>query len=77
MNDDTDTLSDDINNIRTSDDKLFQDPPPKDDCPLCMQPVPFHPSVCDVGTIHTCHVVESPYVKGALWLHTEQCLREN
>ena len=51
MNDDTDTLSDDINK-NISDDKLFQDPPPKEDCPLCMQPVPYAIGLCDVGTTY-------------------------
>jgi TPR repeat protein len=52
MNDDTDILSDDINKMSTSDDKLFQDPPPKEDCPLCMQPVPYAIGLCDVGTTY-------------------------
>ena len=52
MNDDTNTQSGDINNISTSDDKLFQDPPPKEDCPLCMQPVPYAIGLCDVGTTY-------------------------
>jgi len=52
MNDDTDTLSYDVNNISISDDKLFQDPPPKEDCPLCMQPVPYAIGLCDVGATY-------------------------
>jgi len=32
------------------DDKLFQDPPPKEDCPVCMQPMPFSNGVAGVET---------------------------
>lgn len=28
-----------------SDDELFKDPPPKEDCPLCMQPMPYSISI--------------------------------
>ena len=37
-----------------SDDKLFQDPPPKPECPICMLPIPFADEVrrlCDVVRI--------------------------
>jgi len=31
-------------------DELFKDPPPKNDCPLCMLPMPFAADVCGVST---------------------------
>ena len=31
-----------------SDELLFQDPPPKEDCPICMLPMPFASGVCKV-----------------------------
>jgi len=32
-----------------SDEKLFQDPPPKEDCLICMLPMPFANGACGVG----------------------------
>ena len=37
------TISDNDN-----DELLFKDPPPKEDCPICMLPMPHHSSMCDV-----------------------------
>ena len=34
----------------SDDDPLFQDPPPKEDCPICMLPMPVNSGVCDVHT---------------------------
>lgn len=34
------------------DDKLFQEPPPHIECPICMLPMPFHSSICDVKTAY-------------------------
>ena len=31
-----------------SDDKLFRDPPPKEDCPICMLPMPYTNGMCGV-----------------------------
>ena len=31
------------------DDKLFKDPPPKEDCPICMLPMPFDYGMCGVS----------------------------
>lgn len=36
--------------LEVSDDKLFQDPPPKEDCPICMLPIPHDMEVCGVST---------------------------
>ena len=33
-------------------DQLFQDPPPKKDCPICMLPIPYASEVCEVGTAY-------------------------
>ena len=68
--DDIDALSDDINKMSTS-DELFQDPPPKEDCPLCSNRYRMQLGYV-TWELHTCHVVESPYVKDVLWLHTGQ-----
>ena len=32
-----------------SDDELFKDPPPKEDCPICMQPMPYASGLCGVN----------------------------
>ena len=32
---------DSLDKMAISDDKLFQDPPPKEDCPICTLPMPF------------------------------------
>ena len=34
------------------DDKLFQSPPPKRECPICMGPMPWHPAVGNVGATY-------------------------
>ena len=34
--------------VSISDDKLFQDPPPKEDCPICFLPMPYTSGLCDV-----------------------------
>jgi len=36
-----DLSKDGLDKLAISDDKLFQDPPPKEDCPICMLPMPF------------------------------------
>jgi len=46
-----DNSSDDVDDIVggiISDDKLFQDPPPNKDCPICMLPMPFARGMCGV-----------------------------
>ena len=35
-----------------NDEKLFKQPPPMEDCPICMQPMPFNPGICDVSTVY-------------------------
>ena len=35
-----------------SDDELFRDPPPKEDCSICMLPMPFANELCGVKTIY-------------------------
>jgi len=34
------------------DDKLFQDPPPKEDCPICLLPMPYADGICGVRKIY-------------------------
>ena len=36
------TFVEGIDKMAISDDKLFADPPPKEECPLCMLPMPRH-----------------------------------
>ena len=38
------------------DELLFQDPPPKEDCPICMQPMPHANGICGVKRVYH-HVV--------------------
>ena len=48
--------SDDINDIARNilhkvsiaDDNLFREPPPKEDCPICMLPMPYENGICGV-----------------------------
>jgi len=42
----------DMNKMVISDDKLFSDPPPKEDCPICMLPIPFAIGLCQVSTTY-------------------------
>ena len=50
-----DVLTEQFGKVVISDDELFQDPPPKEDCPICFQPVPFSSGVCGVGkSYHSC-----------------------
>jgi len=43
------TTNEDLSRATISDEELFKDPPPKEECPICMQPVPFHPSICNIN----------------------------
>ena len=38
--------------ISDDDDKLFQDPPPKEDCPICMLPMPHASGICGVQRVY-------------------------
>jgi hypothetical protein len=38
---DIDTLSEGFSRVVISDDRLFADPPPKEDCSICFLPIPF------------------------------------
>jgi len=40
------------NKKKISDKVLFQEPPPKEDCPICMLPMPHSLGVCGVTTIY-------------------------
>jgi len=37
------------NCISQDDEKLFAEPPPKDECSICMQPMPYAVGLCGVG----------------------------
>jgi len=39
-----------LSNDDYTDDDLFRDPPPKEDCPICMLPMPHASGVCEVRT---------------------------
>ena len=47
-----DALSDEMNRIVISDDELFKDPPPKEDCPICFLPMPYSSGACDVQQVY-------------------------
>jgi len=50
-----DAISDILGGLDISnndDDKLFADPPPKEDCPICMLPMPHSNGLCGVATIY-------------------------
>ena len=51
---DVDSVFDGIAKVSLSndDDKLFQDPPPKRDCSICMLPVPYSTALCGVITLY-------------------------
>lgn len=38
--------------IAISDDKLFQDPPPMEDCPICFLPMPFASGIYEFRSIY-------------------------
>ena len=41
INIDVDAIEERFRNIEISDEELFADPPPKEDCEICMLPMPF------------------------------------
>ena len=48
-----DDIVDGINNtVISSDDELFQDPPPKEDCSICMLPMPFTNGIRGARTVY-------------------------
>jgi len=47
-----DLSNDDIEKMRISKNKLFADPPPKEDCPICMLPMPHASSGCGVTMVY-------------------------
>lgn len=51
-----DFLSDILNNMTISEgDKLFQDPPPREECPICMLPMPYTLNLFGVNVVyHPC-----------------------
>ena len=45
--------SDNINKcMEISDEELFKEPPPKEDCPICLLPIPFANGLCDIYTAY-------------------------
>ena len=46
------TFVEGIDKMAISDDKLFADPPPKEDCPICMLPMPYAIGLCQVETTY-------------------------
>ena len=48
ISDDVDDITESIDNMTISDNKLFQDPPPKEDCPICILPMPCTQGVCGI-----------------------------
>ena len=48
----SDALSEEMNRMVISDDDLFKDPPPKEDCPICFLPMPYAIGACGVQTTY-------------------------
>lgn len=50
---DIETMADNIGKVTLSsdndNDELFNDPPPKEDCPICMLPLPYTSGMCGVN----------------------------
>ena len=38
--------------MEISDEELFKEPPPKEDCPICLLPIPFASGFCNVNTAY-------------------------
>ena len=49
---DIDGITESIDKMVISDDKLFADPPPKEECPICMLPMPRATGICGVPTTY-------------------------
>jgi len=50
---DVDAISEKLSKVEISDDDLFKMPPPKDDCPICMLPMPYANGwAFGVGTVY-------------------------
>jgi len=47
-----DISNNDVVKMDISDEKLFADPPPKEDCPICMLPMPHTEGICGVTTVY-------------------------
>ena len=47
-----DISKDDDDKMAITDEKQFQDPPPKVDCPICMLPIPFANGSCGVNLVY-------------------------
>ena len=45
-------ISNDNCGVDNDDDELFQDPPPRDECPICLLPMPFTEGICGVTTVY-------------------------
>ena len=50
--DDVDDIAESIDNMTISDINLFQDPPPKEECPICMLPMPCTNGVCGIMKVY-------------------------
>ena len=80
---DIDTLSDGFSRIVISDDRLFADPPPKEDCSICMLPIPFssgsmikteYKPCCGKTVCHGCMVAsDEEMAKGNIKKWCEMC----
>ena len=47
---DVDDIAENLRGLVVS--NLFEEPPPKEDCPICMLPMPFASGVCGVTTVY-------------------------
>jgi len=80
---DIDTLSNGFSRIVISDDRLFREPPPKEDCSICMLPIPFssgsmikteYKPCCGKTVCHGCMVASDvEMAKGNIKKWCEMC----
>ena len=81
---DIDGITESIDKMVISDDKLFADPPPKEDCPICMLPMPYAGGICGVRTAYQpccgkiictgcMHAVDGEIKKGSIKRSCSMC----
>jgi len=65
-----------VNVAISADEKLFADPPPKEDCPICMLPMPHASGICGVRkTYEPC--CGKTICEGCIWASAEEVVKGN
>jgi len=47
-----DKIANEVDSLGISDEELFANPPPKEDCPICMLPIPCASGLCGVRKVY-------------------------